>query len=46
MKCSKCGTEYESGVCPNCGTYNDPLTSVMGQAITVPSMEVKYLSIE
>lgn len=25
MKCSKCGTEYESGVCPNCGTYNDPL---------------------
>lgn len=25
MKCIKCGTEYESGVCPNCGTYNDPL---------------------
>ena len=25
MKCKNCGTEYDSGICPKCGTYNDPL---------------------
>ena len=25
MYCPKCGNEYNGGVCPRCGTYNDPL---------------------
>ena len=25
MRCKNCGTNYDGGICPKCGTYNDPL---------------------
>lgn len=25
MRCRNCGRKYDGGICPKCGTYNDPL---------------------
>lgn len=45
MHCRNCGRKYDGGICPKCGTYNDPLKAQLEESKKVVAAAVLLFAV-